>query len=289
MEVASKLSAGEGMSDELAAGPPAFPQPAYDQWSPRTENATLTYNFCISPLSPAAISGLVWVPGPQNVGETQRYGAALSVFAASLPETWGGAEVPFYYAQPTDALVGARARRVTAPGAAVSFDQWPKSPLVEALGRKRPRARDGAAAQAYFVWLRGRVFFGADDLHPASARIRSLNCWPRSTRSRSTSGRRQRRLLVEHRDQVAAVLVLQRHRDLGVAEGGGLRDHRRQLLTRPCATASPPLRLLAPCSARCWRSRRTRGGDSLADLEQVLFAAANERVTIAFGVSSART
>lgn len=139
-EVASKLSAGEGMSDELAAGPPAFPQPAYDQWSPRTENATLTYNFCISPLAPAAISGLVWVPGPQNVGEDPaRYGAALSVFAASLPETWGGAEVPFYYAQPTDALVGGlRPPEVTAPGAAVSFDQWPKSPraLVEALGRK---------------------------------------------------------------------------------------------------------------------------------------------------------
>ena len=56
---------------------------------------------------------------------------------------WGwapaGAEVPFYYAQPTDALVGGlRPPEVTAPGAAVSFDQWPKSPraLVEALGRK---------------------------------------------------------------------------------------------------------------------------------------------------------
>lgn len=144
-EVASVLSSGGVLSDELASGPPGFPQPAYDQWSPRTENATLTYNFCISPLSPAAISGLVWIPGPQNIGsEPSRYGAALTVFAESLAETWGAPDVPFFYAQPEAGLVaGLQAPSLAAPGEVVEFDAWPKSVrgLAERLGRAAAGSR----------------------------------------------------------------------------------------------------------------------------------------------------
>lgn len=145
-EVAAMLAAGDVLPDALAAGPPGFPQPVYDQWSPRTENATLTYNFCISPLSPAAISGLVWVPGPDNVGsDPGRYAAALEVFAESLAATWGQAQVPFFYAQPAAGLVdGITAPTLAGPGGAVSLDAWPKSTreVVEALGaRAAKRAR----------------------------------------------------------------------------------------------------------------------------------------------------
>ena len=144
-QVATMLSAGDILPDELAAGPPGFPQPAYDQWSPRTENATLTYNFCISPLSPAAISGLVWIPGPQNIGtEPARYGAALTVFAESLAATWGLPAVSFFYAQPKAGLVeGLDAPSISTPAEVVEFGAWPKSmrELAEQLGR---RARAGA-------------------------------------------------------------------------------------------------------------------------------------------------
>lgn len=139
-KVATMLLAGDVLPDELAAGPPGFPQPAYDQWSSRTENATLTYNFCISPLSPAAISGLVWVPGPQNIGnDPSRYTAALQVFANSLAKTWGEGPVPFYVAQPAPELVEGVARpSFHAPHVLVEFAEWPKSPrtLTKELGRR---------------------------------------------------------------------------------------------------------------------------------------------------------
>ncbi len=144
-EVAAMLQRGDVLPDELAAGPPGFPQPAYDQWSPRTENATLTYNFCISPLSPAAISGLVWIPGPQNVpSEPARYAPALRAFAANLAATWGQPSVPFYYAHPApSAADGVAAPDIEVPGAVVSFDAWPKSnaELAAELGRRAAAAR----------------------------------------------------------------------------------------------------------------------------------------------------
>ena len=144
-EVAAMLADGDVLPDALAAGPPGFPQPVYDQWSPRTENATLTYNFCISPLSPAAISGLVWIPGPQNIGsDPARYGAALGALAASVGDTWGRAEVPFFYAQPAPELVdGLSAPEVSAPGGVVPFASWPRSAreLADAVGRLAAGAR----------------------------------------------------------------------------------------------------------------------------------------------------
>ncbi len=137
--VAAILNTGAVLPDELASGPPGFPQPAYDQWAPRTENATLTYNFCISPLSPHAISGLVWIPGPHNIGsDPSRYAAALSVFAESRATTWGQDALPFYYAQPSRGIVdGVAAPAISAPSGVLEFGAWPKSmrELATALGR----------------------------------------------------------------------------------------------------------------------------------------------------------
>ncbi len=144
-EVAADLRAGDVLSDELAAGPPGFPQPAYDQWSPRTENATLTYNFCISPLSPAAISGLVWVPGPKNIpADPARYAPALEAFAESLSSTWGQADLPFYYAHPkAGAAEGVAVPDIQVPGAVVLFDAWTTqvADLTRDLGRRAASAR----------------------------------------------------------------------------------------------------------------------------------------------------
>jgi len=114
---------------------PPFPQPYYNQWASETETATHTYNFCISPNTPLAVSGVVWIPGEKNMGQdVSRYAAALEAYAASLTQTYGQQKVPFLYAQPAASLV----EGITAPrieGAlSIEFDQWPKGLETIATG-----------------------------------------------------------------------------------------------------------------------------------------------------------
>ena len=89
---------------------------------------TYAYNWCVSPLTPMGVSGVIWVPSEANLGEDPRhYASELEVYAASLSATYGQESVPFFYAQPSDSLVpGITAPDI--PGAQrLSFDQWPKS------------------------------------------------------------------------------------------------------------------------------------------------------------------
>lgn len=127
-KVADLLKAHDELPEELAASPPAFPQPLRNQWARHTENATLTYNFCICPLTPLAVRGVVWIPGEHNIGESvSRYAPALSAYAASLVETYGQKSVPFLYAQPSAALVEGIARPRIGNAVSLEFDRWPKS------------------------------------------------------------------------------------------------------------------------------------------------------------------
>jgi len=127
-KVAALLEAGEEVPPELADRAPAFPEPYYNEWASRTETATHTYNFCISPLTPFAVHGVAWIPGKDNISEdVSKYAPSLEVYAASLPETYGQEKVPFLYAQPAAALVqGIAAPRIEG-ALCVVFDQWPKS------------------------------------------------------------------------------------------------------------------------------------------------------------------
>ena len=127
-KMAALLAAGEETPTELADRAPAFPQPYYNQWASRTETATHTYNFCISPLTPFAVRGVAWIPGKNNIGEdVSTYSRALEVYAASLAETYGQEKVLFLYAQPAASLV----KGITTPkieGAlGTEFNEWPKS------------------------------------------------------------------------------------------------------------------------------------------------------------------
>ncbi|MEO2016298.1 MAG: sialate O-acetylesterase [Fuerstiella sp.] len=127
-KVAALMEAGMEIPAELADQAPAFPQPYYNQWASRTETATHTYNFCISPLTPFAVRGTVWIPGKDNVcADVSRYSPSLEVYAASLAETFGQKDVSFLYAQPSGSLVeGITAPSI--PGAIhVTLDEWPKS------------------------------------------------------------------------------------------------------------------------------------------------------------------
>ena len=127
-KVAALLEAGEEIPTELADRAPPFPEPYYNQWASRTETATHTYNFCISPLTPLAVRGVTWIPGKDNISEdVSRYSPSLEVYAASLAETYGQEKVPFLYAQPAATLVQGIAAPHIEGALRIEFDQWPKS------------------------------------------------------------------------------------------------------------------------------------------------------------------
>jgi len=127
-EVAALLGAGEEIPTDLADRAPPFPQPYYNQWASRTETATHTYNFCISPLTPLAVRGVTWIPGKDNISEDlSKYSPSLEVYAASLAETYGQEKAPFLYAQPGVILVEGIATPRIEGALSIEFDQWPKS------------------------------------------------------------------------------------------------------------------------------------------------------------------
>jgi len=127
-KVAALMEAGEEIPTELADQAPAFPEPYYNQWASRTETATHTYNFCISPLTPFAVRGVSWIPGKDNISEdVSKYSPSLKVYAASLAETYGQEKVPFLYAQPAATLVAGIATPQIDGALSIEFDQWPKS------------------------------------------------------------------------------------------------------------------------------------------------------------------
>lgn len=89
---------------------------------------TYAYNWCVSPMTPMAVAGVIWVPSEGNIGHTPAdYAAEMEIYAKSLTQTYGMDEVQFLYAQPASSLVeGITAP--TIPGAkTVTFDAWPKS------------------------------------------------------------------------------------------------------------------------------------------------------------------
>ncbi len=120
-----------GRSDMPAKLPlkaPAFPQPGKNSAVATDTIPTYAYNWCVSPMTPMAVAGVIWVPSENNIGYTpEDYAAELELHAKSLPGTYGEEKVQFLYAQPAPSLVeGITAPRI--PDAkSVTFDQWPKS------------------------------------------------------------------------------------------------------------------------------------------------------------------
>jgi hypothetical protein len=126
-KVAEMAAKGANMS-EAPLQFPAFPEPGRDGEVKPDTVPTLAYNWCVSPLTPMGVAGVIWVPGTANLGYTPAdYSAELEIYARSLPATYGQHKVPFLYAQPSATLV----KGITAPsiqnGNSVTFDAWPKS------------------------------------------------------------------------------------------------------------------------------------------------------------------
>jgi sialate O-acetylesterase len=127
-DIAALLIAGKEIPTELAEKAPSFPQPYYNEWVSRTETATHTYNFCISPLTPYAVRGVVWIPGKDNINEdVSRYPASLNAYAKSLAKTYGQDKVSFVFAQPSAELVKGMTKPKIEDSMSVEFNEWPKS------------------------------------------------------------------------------------------------------------------------------------------------------------------
>jgi hypothetical protein len=107
---------------------PSFPEAGKGGTVPSDTIPTYAYNWCVSPLTPMGVAGVIWVPSESNLGEDPKdYAAELETYAKSLPHTYGQEKIQFLYAQPANSLVeGITVPRI--PGAkSTSFDQWPKS------------------------------------------------------------------------------------------------------------------------------------------------------------------
>jgi len=127
-EIVALRKAGRDIPRSLGEKMPEFPEPYYNQWASETETATHTYNFCISPNTPLAVSGVVWLPGKANMGkDVSKYSAALKAYAASLLQTFEQDKVAFVYAHPSAELVEGITKPRIENSLKVEFSEWPRS------------------------------------------------------------------------------------------------------------------------------------------------------------------
>ncbi|MEM7011989.1 MAG: hypothetical protein AAF585_10945, partial [Verrucomicrobiota bacterium] len=128
--VSSISAAAEGGEDlsEIALQAPAFPEAGKSGAVLSDTIPTYTYNWCVSPLTPMGVAGVIWVPSEHNIGEDPaHYAAELEIYAKSLPSTYRKDNVQFIYAQPTESLVEGISTPKISNAGSIEFDQWPKS------------------------------------------------------------------------------------------------------------------------------------------------------------------
>lgn len=128
-EVAKIIALARKGSD-LSEAPlqfPPFPEPGRDGEVKPDTVPTLAYNWCVSPLTPMAVAGVIWVPGSANLGYVPAdYSAELEIYARSLPATYGQAKAPFLFAQPSAKLVPGVVQPKIENATSVEFDEWPR-------------------------------------------------------------------------------------------------------------------------------------------------------------------
>jgi hypothetical protein len=130
-EQVANIGGMAGRNANLSGAPlqfPAFPEAGGDGKVRRDTVPTFAYNWCVSPLTPMGVSGVVWVPDQANLGYVAAdYSAELEIMARSLPATYGLEKVTFFHAQPSAKLVPGITPPKIEGSNAVEFDEWPKS------------------------------------------------------------------------------------------------------------------------------------------------------------------
>ena len=123
------IEIGNSRDDPSSNAPlqlPAFPKAGTNSLVKSDTIPTYAYNWCVSPMTPMAVAGVVWIPSEFNIGYTpEDYAAELEIYAKSLPGTYGQARIPFIYAQPTSTLVNGITEPNIPEAVSISFDKWP--------------------------------------------------------------------------------------------------------------------------------------------------------------------
>ena len=120
-----------GKPEALASAPlaaPAFPEAGKGSEVASDTIPTYAYNWCVSPMTPMAVAGVIWLPSESNIGyDPAEYAAELEIYARSLNATYGQNDVQFIYAQPAESLL----ENITVPNIPAArkftFESWPKS------------------------------------------------------------------------------------------------------------------------------------------------------------------
>ncbi len=123
-----KLAAAGATPAELKDSAPGFPEAGSSKAVRVDCMPTYGYNWCVSPLTPMAVSGVIWIPSPAGIGANPAdYAAELEIYARSLPNTYGQEKVPFYYAQPTATLVPGITPANIPGSKSIELTEWPKT------------------------------------------------------------------------------------------------------------------------------------------------------------------
>ena len=118
----------EDLAKVAPLGGPAFPEAGKSTNVSADTIPTYAYNWCVSPMTPMAISGVIWVPSENNMGyEPKEYAAELEIYAKSLSSTYGQDNVKFIFAQPESSLVPGITAPKISPKNNITFSKWPKS------------------------------------------------------------------------------------------------------------------------------------------------------------------
>lgn len=119
---------GHDLSSAAPLAAPPFPEAGKSGEISSDTIPTYAYNWCVSPMTPMAVAGVIWVPSENNIGyEPALYGSELEIYANSLSDTYGQDQVQFFYAQPAGSLVEGITDPSITDAKKVTFDAWPRS------------------------------------------------------------------------------------------------------------------------------------------------------------------
>lgn len=119
---------GDDLSVGAPLAAPPFPEAGAGGEVARDTIPTYAYNWCVSPMTPMAVAGIVWIPSEHNIGEDPAlYAKEMQIYAESLPATYGMDKVQFIYAQPAASLVEGISTPKVEGQKSLTFDAWPRS------------------------------------------------------------------------------------------------------------------------------------------------------------------
>ncbi len=139
MTDAAKL--GKDLSKVAPLRGPAFPEAGQNPNVKGDTIPTYAYNWCVSPMTPMKVAGVIWVPSEYNIGYTpEDYADELEAYSNSLTRTYGQEEIKFIFAHPSNNLIDGISAPKKETGQIVTFNQWPKS--LKELATKMAKEAD---------------------------------------------------------------------------------------------------------------------------------------------------